>query len=104
MEKDDVYPAGWKHRKFFAPRNDKDKKPRTKKQDSIEQQVLREQQTELVNLVRKQEEERQAILATVEHQQREEECRLKHEAERLQLLEDRMAGPGGVRPKESTTA
>ena len=44
MEKDEVYPVGWKHRMFFGSRNSRDKKARIDQVDSVEQQVLREQQ------------------------------------------------------------
>ena len=45
MEKDEMYPAGWKHRTFFGARNAREKKPRMEV-GSIEQQVLMEQQKE----------------------------------------------------------
>ena len=41
MERDDMYPAGWCHRKFFAPRNNPAKQPR--KDDAIVQEVIQEQ-------------------------------------------------------------
>ena len=46
MEKDEVYPAGWKHRTFFGSRNTKEKRPRLDQANGIEQQVLNEQQQE----------------------------------------------------------
>ena len=46
MEKDEVYPGGWKHRTFFGSRSSKDKKPRLDQGTNIEQQVLSEQQKE----------------------------------------------------------
>ena len=44
MEKDEGYPAGWKHRKIFRSRNDREKRPRLDQAGSVEQQVLQEQQ------------------------------------------------------------
>ena len=56
------------------------------------------------NLVKKQEVERQTLM-TLKENQKEEECRLAHEAERLKLLEERMKGfSGGALPKESPTS
>ena len=46
MERDDVYPGGWKHRTFFSSRNSRGKKPRLDSASNIEQQVLQEQQRE----------------------------------------------------------
>ena len=104
MEKDDIYPTGWMHRKFFGSRNAKDKKTASDNQNNIEEQVLKERQLELENLVKKQEEERQTLI-TLKEKQKEEECRLAHEAERLKLLEERMKGcSGGAWPKESLTS
>ena len=99
MEKDDVYPTGWRHRKFFGSRNTKEKRTRVDSQNSMEQQVLRERQTELENLVKRQKEERDLLLV-MKQSQKEEESRLIHEAERLKLLEDRMKGAtaGGAQP------
>ena len=56
MEKDEVYPSGWRHRKFFGSRNfkDKNKKPRLDETDSVEKQVLAEQEIE-ANLTTQQE-------------------------------------------------
>ena len=48
MEKDEVYPAGWKHRTFFGGRNAREKRPRIDQSGSIEQQVLMEQQRQAV--------------------------------------------------------
>ena len=45
MERDEVYPAGWKHRTFFGSRNVRDKRTKLD-QGSIEHQVLQEQQKE----------------------------------------------------------
>ena len=50
MEKDEVYPGGWKHRTFFGSRSSKDKKPRLDQGNNIEQQVLAEQQKEAERL------------------------------------------------------
>ena len=94
MDKDEVYPSGWKHRKFFGSRNAKDKKSTEENQNSPGDQVLREREREVEILVKKQEEERQA-LQVLTQKQKEEECRLLHEAERLRLLEERMTGSGG---------
>ena len=61
--------------------------------------MLRERQTELENLVKRQKEERDLLLV-MKQSQKEEESRLIHEAERLKLLEDRMKGAtaGGAQP------
>ena len=85
MEKDEVYPSGWKHRTFFGSRNARDKKPRIDL-GSMEQQVLMEQQRDVEKL-QQQEEDRL---------QQQEDKRLKQqEEEKLQQLEDRMRGPLG---------
>ena len=76
MEKDEVYPAGWKHRAFFGSRNSKDKKPRLDQENSVEQEVLREQQRDAEQL--KQEEQRLAM------------------QQRLEQLEGRMRNPALV--------
>ena len=73
MEKDEVYPAGWKHRAFFGSRNSKDKKPRLDPRKSVEQQVLMEQQMEADRQL--QQEQRVAM------------------QKRLELLESRMRNP-----------
>ena len=57
MEKDDVYPAGWKHRSFFGSRNSKDKKPRIDQGNNVEQQVLREQEERTAQQTKQQEEQ-----------------------------------------------
>ena len=48
MERSEMYPPGWCHRKFFAPRKSPNpaKQPRT--EDSIVQQVIKEQQRSAV--------------------------------------------------------
>ena len=46
LEKDEVYPGGWRHRAFFGSRSSKDKKPRLDQGANVEQQVLLEQQQE----------------------------------------------------------
>ena len=94
MDKDEVYPSGWKHRKFFGSRNVKDKRTKEDNLNNVGDQVLRERELEVQNLVKKQEEERQALLVLTQ-KQKDEECRLVHEAERLRLLEERMTGSGG---------
>ena len=93
MEKDEVYPTGWRHRKFFGSRNTKQRRTSAdnQNQNGLGDQILRDRQLELENLVQKQEEERQA-LEILSQKQKEEESRLAHEAERLKLLEDRMKG------------
>ena len=53
--------------------------------------------------MKNQAEERQALLDQ-EKRQKEEQCRLLHEAERLKLLEDRMIRQGGIRPNTLETA
>ena len=73
MERDDVYPGGWKHRTFYNSRNSKDKKPRLDQGDSIEQQVLQEQERETARQLQLQKE---TALNT-----------------RLQQLESRMTNP-----------
>ena len=60
MEKDEVYPSGWKHRRFFVSRNAKDKNATPDNQKTLGDQVLKERQLELENLLKEQEEERQA--------------------------------------------
>ena len=72
MEKDEVYPAGWKHRTFFGSRNARDKRPRMDQANSVEQQVLQEQHREVERLQQQ---------ADTEALQR-----------RTQQLEDRMRG------------
>ena len=91
MEKDEVYPTGWRHRKFFGSRNTKQRRTSSDNPNNLADQILKDRQLELQNLVQKQEEERQA-LEVLAQKQREEECRLSHEAERLKLLEERMRG------------
>ena len=76
MENDAVYPSGWKHRTFFGSRNGKDKKPRVDSGDSMEQQVLMEQ-------------ELGADMVRQDRQRREEE-------RKVQQLEQRMSGPAGT--------
>ena len=80
MEKDEVYPSGWKHRRFFVSRNAKDKKATPENQKSLGDQVLKERQLELENLLKEQEEERQALEA-LKKNQKEEECRLDQDFE-----------------------
>ena len=43
MEKDELYPAGWCHRKLFAPCRNPAKQPRT--DEGIVQEVLREKKS-----------------------------------------------------------
>ena len=74
MEKDEVYPTGWKHRTFFGSRNAREKRPRTDP-NSMEQQVLREHQEQQLL------EEQQQV--EMQHQQSEL---------RIQNLESRMRG------------
>ena len=52
MEKDEVYPSCWKHRRFFVSRNAKDKKATPENQKSLGDQVLKERQLELENLLK----------------------------------------------------
>ena len=61
-------------------------------------------ETELENLVKRQKEERDLLLV-MQQAQKEEECRLVHEAERLKLLEDRMKGAtaSGAQPMGSAS-
>jgi hypothetical protein len=73
IEKNEVYPAGWKRRTFFGSRTKQDKKPRIEQEISVEQQVLTEQHINAEQL--QQEEKRQA------------------EKQRLELLESRMKNP-----------
>ena len=44
MEKSEMYPPGWCHRKFFAPRRSPNPAKQPRKEDSIVQQVIQEQQ------------------------------------------------------------
>ena len=44
MEKDDMYPAGWCHRKFFFPRSSGHPSKQLRKDDQIVQDVIQEQQ------------------------------------------------------------
>jgi hypothetical protein len=44
MEKDEMYPAGWCHRKFFAPRRSGNPAKQPRKEDSLVQEVIQEQQ------------------------------------------------------------
>ena len=75
MEKDEVYPVGWKHRIFFGSRNSRDKKLRIDQVNSVEQQVLREQQQQ------------------AEQAQYEEESQAMQQ--RLEKLEGRMRNSAG---------
>ena len=75
MEKDEVYPGGWKHRTFFGSRSSKDKKPRLDQGNNIEQQVLAEQQKEAERL---------------HHQEERKAMQL-----RIDLLEGRMTNSTG---------
>ena len=52
MEKDEVYPSCWKHRRFFVSSNAKDKKATPENQKSLGDQVLKERQLELENLLK----------------------------------------------------
>ena len=76
MEKDEVYPSGWKHRLFFGSRNSRDKRAKVD-QGSMEHQVIEEQQQESDKLRQKQQ------LSEVER--------------RMQLLEQRLIEPPGRR-------
>jgi hypothetical protein len=78
MEKDEVYPAGWKHMTFFGGRNARDKRPRLD-QGSMEQQVLMEQKSEAERL-----------------QQETQAMQISQEEQRLQQLERRMTDPTGT--------
>ena len=64
MEKDNVYPAGWKHRPFFGSRNTRDKKPRVDQGNNVEQQVLMEQEQQ--DLREKEQSDRQEKLVRLE--------------------------------------
>ena len=44
MEKDNMYPAGWCHRKFFAPRRSDHPAKQPRRDDSLVQEVIKEQQ------------------------------------------------------------
>ena len=51
MEKDDMYPSGWQHRKFFGSRKGKDKKARVDEDPLVQQTLqLQQQQREQVAL------------------------------------------------------
>ena len=71
MEKDEVYPTGWKHRTFFGSRNAREIRPRTDL-NSMEQQVLREEQE-------------QVMIRETAIQQQQNESKIKN-------LEERMRG------------
>ena len=62
MERDDMYPAGWCHRKFFAPRRSGNPAKQPRKDDAIVQEVMQEQKR--MEEARRQQEEdtRQQIL------------------------------------------
>ena len=93
MEKDEVYPTGWRHRAFYGSRNSRDKKARLDPAGGIEQQVLLEQQ-------KKQDQhhldlQQQSMQVEQQHQElQHHDQQVKHQAsafeERLQLLEERM--------------
>ena len=85
MEKDEVYPVGWKHRMFFGSRNSRDKKARIDQVDSVEQQVLREQQQ--AGELAQYQEERQAL---AQHQVERQAIQQK-----LEKLESRMKNSAG---------
>ena len=42
MEKDELYPPGWCHRKFFAPKQPKNTAKQPRKDSGIVEEVLRE--------------------------------------------------------------
>ena len=44
MEKNEMYPPGWCHRKFFAPRRSPNPAKQPRKEDNIVQQVIQDQQ------------------------------------------------------------
>ena len=54
MEKDELYPPGWCHRKFFSPRQTANPAKQARKDDGIVQEVIQEQQ-------RKEEANRQVV-------------------------------------------
>jgi hypothetical protein len=43
MERDEMYPAGWCHRKFFAPRRSDNPAKQPRKDEGIVQEVIQEQ-------------------------------------------------------------
>ena len=46
MEKDELYPCGWSHRRFFGPRRSADRNSATRKDDALIRQVLQELEKE----------------------------------------------------------
>ena len=44
MDKDEMYPTGWCHRKFFAPRRTGNPSKQPRKEDSVVQEAIKEQQ------------------------------------------------------------
>ena len=46
MDKDEMYPTGWCHRKFFAPRQGRTDNPskQPRKEDNVVQEAIKEQQ------------------------------------------------------------
>ena len=44
MDKDEMYPTGWCHRKFFAPRRTDNPSKQPRKEDSVVQEAIKEQQ------------------------------------------------------------
>ena len=79
MEKDELYPPGWTHRKFFGARASKDNPAKHSRQDDlIVNEVMREEENKLAEETRFMEERRL----------RQEAARL--DAERKQMEEDRI--------------
>ena len=60
MEKDKMYPTGWCHRKFFAPRRSDHVTKQPRREDSIVQDVIKEQQRKLEAEKQQVEDRRQA--------------------------------------------
>ena len=49
MEKDELYPPGWTHRKFFGPRKAKDNPKHTRGDEHIVNEVIAEEQKKVID-------------------------------------------------------
>ena len=67
MQKDEMYPAGWCHRKFFAPRNSVNPAKQPRKEEGVVQEVLNEQQR-LDEAKRQEEEDRERLEEADRHE------------------------------------
>jgi hypothetical protein len=63
MEMDEMYPMGWKHRKFFGTRKSNAKKARTDNDsETVVEQALKQQERERTMMEQRQEEERNRLI------------------------------------------